>query len=177
MNAIVTIAPKLPERTAEDSPARLNLTRGNKVHELSEAVACEPPIPSPSQYLALLCIARRKLISIGETLGNFVENLEELFAAEGIRLGEAAARPLTQRQTEQAADILEYTWKPVHEMLGFVLKTSDSEMQVQQTLHNIQSLINMSGSVGLSAALQNIVSSLCGWQIPADLGISFLAHR
>ncbi len=57
MNAIVSMAPKLPEKTeTEESAGKMNLTRGNRVHELSEAVACDPPKPSPSQYLALLCI-------------------------------------------------------------------------------------------------------------------------
>ena len=99
-----------------------------------------------------------------------MENLEGLFTAEKIKLGEPATQPFTVRQTEQAVDILDYTWKPVHEMLEYTLKTSDNEMQVQQTLHNIQSLVNMAGSVGLSLALQSIVGNLCNWQLPADLG-------
>ena len=154
------MTPKLPDRIGEDSPTRLNLIRGNKVHEISEAVACEPPTPTPSQYLALL----------SETLANFVENLEELFTAEKVRLGEITLS-FTPRQIEQAVDILDYTWKPIHEMLEYILKESDNEMQVQQTLHDIQSLINMTGSVNLSSALQNIIGTICSWQLPSDLSI------
>ncbi len=169
MNAIVSITPKLPEKPLEEIPqTRLNLTRGNKVHEISEATACEPPTPTPSQYLSLL----------SETLGNFVENLEELFTAEKVKLGEPATQPFTPRQIEQAVDILEYTWKPIHEMLEYILKESDSEMQVQQTLHNIQSLINMAGSVKLGDALQGILGTLCSWQLPNDLGTNvFLLQK
>jgi len=161
VNAIVSITPKLPDKSIEETTARLNMIRGNKVHEISEAVPSDPPIPTPSQYLSLL----------SETLGNFVENLEELFTSEKVKLGEPPAQPFTSRQIEHSVDILDYTWKPIHEMLQYILKESDSEMQVQQTLHNIQSLINMTGSVGLNTALQNIIGNLCSWQLPADLGI------
>ncbi len=106
-----------------------------------------------------------------------MENLEELFAAEKVKLGETPAKPFTTRQTEQAVDILDYTWKPVHEMLDYILKTSDNEMQVQQTLHNIQSLINMAGSVGLSVALESVVASLCNWQLPSDLGSHIMCKK
>lgn len=155
------IAQKLPEKALEENTSKLNLTRGNKILEIVTAVPAEPPNPSHSQFFSLIC----------DTLSNYVENLEELITSENIKLGELAAQPFTPKQSQNAVDVLEYTWKPIHDLLEFTLRESDNEMQVQQSLHNIQSLINLSGSLGLTIALQCILASLCNWQLPLELGI------
>lgn len=98
-----------------------------------------------------------------------MESLEEAFAAEGINLGTVARQPFTQKQMQQAVDILDATWRPVHEMLAGILKESESEIQVQQVLQNVQSMINMAGSARLESALAKIVEKLCSWEFPADL--------
>ncbi len=102
-----------------------------------------------------------------------MENLEELFTQSQIRLGEPTIVPIVppaSKAAEKAVDIFDYTWKPMHEMLEHILKVSDSEMQVQQTLHDLQSLVNMAGSIKLPLALHSVLGTLCAWSLPQDLG-------
>jgi len=88
---------------------------------------------------------------IGETITNFINSTKELLKEK--------------KPTTDIKGILEYNWKPINEMLEYILKTSDNETQIEQTLNDICSLGNVIGRIGLSSALTEIVKKLCLWEI------------
>lgn len=91
-------------------------------------------------------------------------SLKEAFIVEGVKLNVGLARPLTQRQNTKAVSILQHTWKPIHELLEYVLKSTEDETQVQQSLHAIHNLISMSGSSNLKFPMEEITKALCEWE-------------
>ena len=56
MNSIVAITSKPPELVENESMDKLNMTRLNKIHDISEANYMDPPIVGPSQYFSILGI-------------------------------------------------------------------------------------------------------------------------
>lgn len=54
INAVELILTKLPMST--QGSENLNLIRGNKIFEISEAVPCLKPLPSGSNFLFLLSL-------------------------------------------------------------------------------------------------------------------------
>jgi len=168
VNAIVNITQKVPEITEQDNLEPLNLLDMSRVHELVEAIPSDPPVISQSQYFSLIS-KFFEYENLVDALANFVRSFKELFTNECIILGEVMIQPFTKRQAEEAVNVLEYVWKPVHEMLEYILKESDNEMHIQQILQNIQDLVNMTGSISLSTGLQNIIFTLCSWGFPDNL--------
>ena len=45
---------RFPDKQPDESFAILNITRGNKITEISEAINCDPPTPTWSQYMSLM---------------------------------------------------------------------------------------------------------------------------
>lgn len=108
-------------------------------------------------------------VTLVDALTNFVRSFKELFTAEEVPLGEIVMQPFTRKQAEEAVSVLEYVWKPIHEMLEYILKEADNEVLTQQILHNIQDLVNMAGTVSLGSGLQSIIFTLCSWEFPENL--------
>lgn len=102
-------------------------------------------------------------------MANFVESLEEAFALRGIEVGRPMMEPFTLEQTEEAIEVLNNSWKPVHEMLLFILRESNNEFQIQQVFYNVQSLIRLAGTANNNYALQTLLERLCDYRLPPNI--------
>ena len=109
------------------------------------------------------------MLIVGETIANLVESLEDVFVLEGIELGKPALQPCTFKQTGEAIEIFNNSWKHIHELILFILKESDNEVQVQQAFYNIQSLIRLAGTAGNELALLKVLEQLCNHQLPENI--------
>ena len=102
-----------------------------------------------------------------ETINSLTENLGILFNDNLIQSGTALIFPLTKDQFD-CAEILDYCWKDIHIILTLFIKKSTKEANIQMALNSYQALINLTGSVGITPALQLLVSNLCKFALPSD---------
>jgi len=64
---------------------------------------------------------------------------------------------------------LNYAWKPLQELLEFLLKESKTETMTRQVLKGIRNMVRMGGSISLRSGVEKILRNLCSCQLPADL--------
>jgi hypothetical protein len=160
INSIINIVKRVPEKSSEDKQAlKLSITRNKKVLDVMEAVPTEPPHITHAQYIYL----------IGETLNEFIVALQELYIREGIPAGKLATVPFTSIQTERVIDLVTYSWRPLYDMLMFVLSNTDEQIVAKQVLRNIQILVNILGSSKLNTALNTVLKDLCQISLPTKL--------
>ena len=64
---------------------------------------------------------------------------------------------------------MKYMWWPIIELLEFLLNESNNNDHIIQALKGIETLIGISGSLGLRSAMERILQNLCAWKIDIDL--------
>ena len=80
---------------------------------------------------------------------------------ERIILGELPTQSFTKEQTEKAINVVDSEWKILQNMLEYIVKNSNNELCVRQSLESMQSLLKLTGSIVLTGAVQNVVGRLC----------------
>ena len=163
LTAMIILTRKPPDKMGEDK--RISIIRSTKsTLDVMEAVPVEPPKISRPSFSWLIC----------ETLTGFIGSIEELFEHEEIRLCEAPASPFTTRQIERVIDPLQYTWKPMYELLDYLLSEFNDELSIKKILRNMQSLVSITGSAKLVLATHRIIKGISSLALPLKLSTLLL---
>lgn len=110
-------------------------------------------------------------------MGNLIASIEKIFCSEKISTGEPANQTFTDSKKQKFAGIFDCIWQQIFHMLMYLYRETNKEAFARQLIRNVQSLINMSGSIGLKAAVQGILSELSDWELPStDLSIYIFCY-
>lgn len=102
---------------------------------------------------------------IAEITSKLVESLSVLTEKSGIKLGEVTQFPLLPDQII-IEGMLSDCWKPLLPILSIMISNCTDESLLQVMLNSYQSLINISGTLNLSAAREAFLNSLSQFCLP-----------